>query len=328
MAGWTIGRTPGNDIIVSNQSVSRRHAELRDLGGRYELSDLGSSNGTLLRTGGGWQRIEVSEVFPDDAVRFGDYETTVARLLDAAGARGGAREPGRGDRRREIEQAPYRDAADAARAGGGALEGLVPELSPGLLRTAGILCFALAGLSVVFTAFSFAGPAVASIGSLLQALLGLAWAFILLVLKKQLNQAAGFHAADLPITLVAIAQLVLTAAGLAFAVLDIAGLGAAPGAATAMTAGLGAFAVVMLLLLIAYGGLMLWMGIMLLKAKDRLGGLYKGFAIMVIVTGGLFASVILTVLGGLALMATWVVLGIQMLQWSSNPLHPVAAVFD
>ncbi len=332
MAGWTIGRTPGNDIIVSDQSVSRRHAELRDLGGGpYELSDLGSSNGTMLRTGSGWQRIESSEVFPDDAVRFGDYETTIARLLAAAGAYGGAGAGARDrqdGRRREAEQVPYREPVDVARAGGGVLEGMLPGLSPGLLRTAGILCFVLATLSVVFTALSFAGPAVASIGSLLQSLLGLAWVFILVVLKKQLNEAAGFHAADLPITLVAIAQLVIAAAGLVFAVLGIAGLGAAPGAATAMTAGLGVFAVVMLLLLIAYGGLMLWMGIMLLKAKDRLGGLYKGFAIMVIVSGGLFASVILTVLGGLALMATWVVLGILMLQWSSNPPQPAAALFD
>jgi len=308
MAVWTIGRTPGNDIVVSDPSVSRRHAELRDRGGgHYELSDLGSSNGTLLRTGGGWQRIEISEVFPEDGVRFGDYETTVARLLDAAGAGAGDRGP----------QGGYRhDPAPAAAAG--ILEGMVPEPTAGVLRTAGILCFALAGLSLIFTGLAFAGPALAGVVSLFQALLGLAWVFVLLVLKKQLNQGFGFHAADLPITLVAIAQLVLTVVGLVFAVLGMLGAVATPGGVAAMSAGMGAFAIVMLVLMIAYGGLVLWMGIMLLKAKERLGGLYQAFAIIVIVTGGLFVSIILTVLGGLGLMATWVVLGMLMLQWAGG----------
>src|SRR5258708_2723172 len=44
-----IGRLPTNDVVVDDLGVSRVHAELRPLpGGRYELVDLGSHNGTYV----------------------------------------------------------------------------------------------------------------------------------------------------------------------------------------------------------------------------------------------------------------------------------------
>ena len=44
-----IGRSAENDIVVNDLGVSRHHAELRDIGGgRYELIDLGSRNGTFV----------------------------------------------------------------------------------------------------------------------------------------------------------------------------------------------------------------------------------------------------------------------------------------
>jgi FHA domain len=44
-----IGRHPGNDIVVSDLGVSKRHAELRrSLAGRYEIIDLGSHRGTYV----------------------------------------------------------------------------------------------------------------------------------------------------------------------------------------------------------------------------------------------------------------------------------------
>ena len=44
-----IGRAPENDLVVPDLSVSRVHAELRNLGdGRYEIVDLGSHNGTFV----------------------------------------------------------------------------------------------------------------------------------------------------------------------------------------------------------------------------------------------------------------------------------------
>jgi len=45
----TIGRAMQNDIVITNQSVSGRHAELhRTREGGFRLSDLGSTNGTLV----------------------------------------------------------------------------------------------------------------------------------------------------------------------------------------------------------------------------------------------------------------------------------------
>jgi hypothetical protein len=42
----TIGRLSDCDVVLSDDSVSRRHAELRRLGGEILLVDLGSTNGT------------------------------------------------------------------------------------------------------------------------------------------------------------------------------------------------------------------------------------------------------------------------------------------
>ena len=44
-----IGRDPANDLVIPDLSVSRNHAELRNLGdGRYEIVNLGSHNGTFV----------------------------------------------------------------------------------------------------------------------------------------------------------------------------------------------------------------------------------------------------------------------------------------
>lgn len=43
-----IGRWEGNDVVLTDQEASRRHAQIRREGGRYVLVDLGSKNGTLV----------------------------------------------------------------------------------------------------------------------------------------------------------------------------------------------------------------------------------------------------------------------------------------
>lgn len=43
-----IGRLSTNDVVLSDPNVSRRHAELRQDGGRWVLVDLGSTNGTVV----------------------------------------------------------------------------------------------------------------------------------------------------------------------------------------------------------------------------------------------------------------------------------------
>jgi cytochrome P450/NADPH-cytochrome P450 reductase len=43
-----IGRAPDNDIVVLDPGVSRHHAELRNVAGRYRIVDLASHNGTFV----------------------------------------------------------------------------------------------------------------------------------------------------------------------------------------------------------------------------------------------------------------------------------------
>jgi|HubBroStandDraft_6_1064221.scaffolds.fasta_scaffold09518_2 ABC-type multidrug transport system ATPase subunit len=47
-ASWTIGSSPGCDIILTQPGVSATHCRLSFLDGKYQLEDLGSTNGTFL----------------------------------------------------------------------------------------------------------------------------------------------------------------------------------------------------------------------------------------------------------------------------------------
>lgn len=80
----TIGRAPDNSIQIDDPSVSSRHAQLTLSGERYQLKDLGSTNGT--RVNGE----TVTEIFlrPGDHLRFGkiqaryeDNQTGAAQAL-------------------------------------------------------------------------------------------------------------------------------------------------------------------------------------------------------------------------------------------------------
>jgi FHA domain/Domain of unknown function (DUF1707) len=64
----TIGRSPRCDCVVSDLTVSRRHAQLRRRDDRWFLADLGSVNGTRVN---GWRVTEEVEVRPGDRVTLG-----------------------------------------------------------------------------------------------------------------------------------------------------------------------------------------------------------------------------------------------------------------
>ena len=62
-----IGRAPDNDIVVSDLSVSRHHAELRRVGEAYQIVDLGSHNGTFVNG----QRVSAAPLSEGDIVGVG-----------------------------------------------------------------------------------------------------------------------------------------------------------------------------------------------------------------------------------------------------------------
>lgn len=65
----TIGRTNGNDLVISGRTVSRRHARLWFAEGHWYLEDIGSANGTLVNSTRLFQTVTLND---GDVVNFGD----------------------------------------------------------------------------------------------------------------------------------------------------------------------------------------------------------------------------------------------------------------
>jgi DNA-binding NtrC family response regulator/pSer/pThr/pTyr-binding forkhead associated (FHA) protein len=68
--GLSVGKAPENDLVLEDRFVSARHLRIERRGGRWHLSDLGSTNGTTL----GGARVEQGEVLPGVPVRVGGAE--------------------------------------------------------------------------------------------------------------------------------------------------------------------------------------------------------------------------------------------------------------
>ncbi len=75
-----MGRQSGNDVVVPDEQVSRRHAEIEERNGGLIVSDLGSSNGTFVN---GTRIASPQSLQPGDTVQVG---TTVLKVLGAASA--------------------------------------------------------------------------------------------------------------------------------------------------------------------------------------------------------------------------------------------------
>lgn len=122
-----IGRISPADIIPTGnkqETVSAEHALLEQTAeaGIWLLTDLGSSNGTFVLTGNGWERLQPrrkAKVNTLTRLRFGFLETTLAELFSRKtkvqnspapqpSAQGGAGEYVRNPQTGEIQFVPRR----------------------------------------------------------------------------------------------------------------------------------------------------------------------------------------------------------------------------
>jgi transcriptional regulator with PAS, ATPase and Fis domain len=74
---FVIGRAEGVDILIEDRSVSRRHARL-ELGPRLRIEDLGSANGTRLRSRAIAKQV-ATEFEPGDVIELGAVVIVVQR---------------------------------------------------------------------------------------------------------------------------------------------------------------------------------------------------------------------------------------------------------
>lgn len=63
-----IGRSEGNDLVIPNEHVSRSHAQLRLIRGRFVIFDLGSTSGTYVNG----RKITQCILAPGDVISLGD----------------------------------------------------------------------------------------------------------------------------------------------------------------------------------------------------------------------------------------------------------------
>jgi len=87
---FTVGREAGNDLVLNDTKVSRRHASFKGLpDGRVTLYDHGSSNGTFVNG----QRIQSTVLNGSEQIQIGDSTFAAATAAAPAGAHG-ATSPG------------------------------------------------------------------------------------------------------------------------------------------------------------------------------------------------------------------------------------------
>lgn len=86
MGVYKVGRGTKSDIVLSDTSVSRNHAELHTReDGRFDVVDNGSTFGTFVKREGDWERVDRATLDPGDELRLGNLETTPRTLLEALG---------------------------------------------------------------------------------------------------------------------------------------------------------------------------------------------------------------------------------------------------
>lgn len=68
-----VGRDPGCDVVLTDPTVSRRHARLVARDGGWIVQDLESTNGTIVNRA----RVGRCRIAPGDRIQFGDQLVTI-----------------------------------------------------------------------------------------------------------------------------------------------------------------------------------------------------------------------------------------------------------
>ena len=121
---WIVGRDGTCDVVLDEEGVSRRHAELVRLpDGKLYVTDRVTTNGTFIFDDGDWRRIRQVLLSPKDRIRFGPQYSLTGGQLDARCPRDapfqGAGDPaGRGAHHARASEARSKDGVSpAARCG-------------------------------------------------------------------------------------------------------------------------------------------------------------------------------------------------------------------
>jgi hypothetical protein len=76
-----IGRRPDNQIVIEDPRVSRVHAQIRAIKGRFVIFDLDSRGGTFINS----QRISQSSLFPGDVINLAGFPMVYGQDAQVAG---------------------------------------------------------------------------------------------------------------------------------------------------------------------------------------------------------------------------------------------------
>jgi pSer/pThr/pTyr-binding forkhead associated (FHA) protein len=71
---FTIGREPGNGIVINDAEISRKHARMSLQGTTYSIEDLGSTNGTFVN---GVRLTAPHALRPNEVIAFGEQISVV-----------------------------------------------------------------------------------------------------------------------------------------------------------------------------------------------------------------------------------------------------------
>ncbi|MCW5771919.1 MAG: FHA domain-containing protein [Rhodospirillaceae bacterium] len=82
MAVYKIGRSPKSDIVMTDGSISREHAELSETNdGRYSIVDRNSTYGTFILREGEWRKVKQALIGAEEPIMLGKFRTSVAQML-------------------------------------------------------------------------------------------------------------------------------------------------------------------------------------------------------------------------------------------------------